>query len=42
MMVGAAVYPVPETLSLFPVRLAQSIDGSGITILVFRPLHPFP
>ena len=32
MMVGAAVYPVPETLSLFPVRLAQWIDGSGITI----------
>jgi len=32
MMVGAAVYPVPETLSVFPVRLADWIDKSGITI----------
>ena len=32
MMVGAAVYPVPESLSLFPVRLADWIDESRITI----------
>ncbi len=32
MMVGAAVYPVPETLSVFPVRLAGWIDKNGITI----------
>jgi amino acid adenylation domain-containing protein len=32
MMVGAAVYPVPETLSLFPVRLAEWIDTNGISV----------
>jgi amino acid adenylation domain-containing protein len=32
MMVGAAVYPVPETLSLFPFKLADWIDRNGISI----------
>jgi acyl-coenzyme A synthetase/AMP-(fatty) acid ligase len=32
MKAGAAVYPVPETLSLFPVRLADWIDECGISI----------
>jgi amino acid adenylation domain-containing protein len=32
MMVGASVYPVPESLSVFPVRLADWIDKSKISI----------
>lgn len=32
MMVGGCVYPVPETLSLFPVRLADWIQKNGISI----------
>jgi amino acid adenylation domain-containing protein len=31
-LVGAAMYPVPETLSLFPVRLAEWIDDCRISI----------